>query len=240
MLDSKIFVLVHGAWHGGWCYSRVRKILQQQGHDVFTPTLSGLAEHCHHYSPAINASTHIQDIMNLIKFERLDNVILAGHSYGGLVVTGVADRIPDKVSALVYLDAFVGKDGCSCLDLNIPEFQTGLFDDAQNNDGHTNMPIPAALFGVNEADQAWVDGNCTRHPFATFTERLSLTGDFEEITNKTYVCATQWNPSPFKPIFDQIKQQPGWTLHEFDCGHDVMVDKPAETARILLDAAGVA
>lgn len=239
-MESKTFVLVPGAWHGGWYYSRVRKILRQKGHDVFTPSLSGLAEHSHHYSPAINASTHIQDIVSLINVERLDNVVLAGHSYGGLIITGVADRIPEKVAALVYIDAFVGKDGCSCLDLNIPEFQSGLYEDAQNHGGHTNMPVAAALFGVSEADQEWVDSNCTPHPFATFTERLSLRGDFEKVTNKTFICATDWAPSPFIPIYNDIKKQAGWKLHELNCGHDVMVDKPVETAEILLEAAGVA
>jgi pimeloyl-ACP methyl ester carboxylesterase len=236
MMDSKTFVLVHGAWHGGWCYSRVRKILQRQGHDVFTPSLSGLAEHSHNFSPAINASTHIQDIVNLIKFEGLDNVILAGHSYGGLVITGVADRIPERISALVYIDAFVGKDGCSCFDLDIPEFVQNHFDAAQSSGGHTSMPFAASLFGVNPADRAWVDANCTPHPFAALAERITLRGDFQKITNKTYIRAAGWHPSPFAPIYDEIRQQPGWKLHELHCGHDIMIDMPEETAAILTAA----
>lgn len=236
-MNSRTFVLIHGAWHGGWYYSRVRKILRSKGHEVFTPSLSGLAENSHNYSPSINLSTHIQDVANLIKFEGLDDVILAGHSYGGLVITAVADRMPEKISALVYIDAFVGKDRRSCLDLNIPEFQVGLFEDAQNNGGHTNMPIPAAAFGVNPADQAWVDGNCTPHPFASFAERVPLSGAVETITNRTYVYAAGWQPSPFKPIYEDLRTQPGWKLHELSCGHDTMVDMPEETARILLEAA---
>lgn len=237
-MDSKTFVLVHGAWHGGWCYARVRKILQQKGHDVFTPSLSGLGEHSHHYSPAINASTHIQDIVNLIKFERLENVVLVGHSYGGIVITGVADRIPEKVSALVYVDAFIGKDGHSCLDLDRPDFMASHIDAAQNNGGHTSMPFPAHLFGVNQADQEWVNSSCTPQPFAALAERITLTGDFRKVTNKTYIYASGWHPSPFTPIYDDIKQQLGWKHHVLDCGHDTMVDRPEDTAQIILQAAG--
>src|SRR5271157_3572081 len=113
-MESRTFVLVHGAWHGGWCYSRVRKILARQGHEVFTPTLPGLGEHAHLFSPAINASTHIEDVARLIEIENLSNVILVGHSYGGLVITGVADRVAERIAALVYIDAFVGEDGKSC------------------------------------------------------------------------------------------------------------------------------
>ncbi len=103
------FVLVHGGWHGGWCYSRVAQRLAAAGHRVFTPTLTGLGERAHLYSRSINLTTHITDIINVIKWERLQNVVLAGHSYGGMVVTGVADAIPEKIASLVYLDAFVPK-----------------------------------------------------------------------------------------------------------------------------------
>jgi len=237
-MDSKTFVLVHGAWHGGWCYSRVRKILQQKGHSVFTPSLSGLAEHSHQYSPAINASTHIQDIVNLIEFEQLNDVVLAGHSYGGQIITGVADRLSDRIRALVYIDAFVGQNGKSCFDMDIPEFVANHVEQAQNHGGHTSIPFSAHLFGVNEADRAWVDKMCTPHPFATLAERISLSGAHETIKNRTYIFAAGWHPSPFKPIYEQIKMQPGWKLHELECGHDTMIDMPHETAQILLEAAG--
>jgi len=105
------YVLVHGAWHGSRCWKRVRKALQVQGDDVFTPTLTGLGERSHLLSPHVNLGTHIEDIVNLIKWEELSDVVLCGHSYGGCVISGVADRVPDRIGALVYLDAFVLKDG---------------------------------------------------------------------------------------------------------------------------------
>ena len=111
------FVLVHGAWHGSWCWKRVRKALQDQGHQVFTPTLTGIAERSHLLSPTVNLDTHIDDVVNLIRWEELSDVVLCGHSYGGAVISGVADRIPDRIRSLVYLDAFLLEDGESLHDL---------------------------------------------------------------------------------------------------------------------------
>src|ERR1043165_8400945 len=114
------FVLVHGAWSGGWCYARVATLLRSRGHAVFTPTLTGQGERAHLLSGAINLSTHIADVLGVFRFERLENIVLAGHSYGGMVITGVADRIPERINALAYLDAFVPEDGQSLFDINIP------------------------------------------------------------------------------------------------------------------------
>src|SRR5579862_2388072 len=122
------FVLVHGAWHGGWCWKRVRAILQAQGHEVFTPTLTGLADRSHLLTPAVNLETHIDDVVNLIRWEELSGVVLCGHSYGGAVISGVAERIPEHIAALVYLDAFVLDDGESVFqNVHAPQRQ-GLVD----------------------------------------------------------------------------------------------------------------
>ena len=229
------FVLVHGAFHGGWCYSRVAGLLRAQGHRVFTPTLTGLGERSHLYSPAINASTHVTDILNVLAFEDLEDVVLAGHSYGGQVITGVADAAPERLRALVYLDAFVGEDGKSTLDMDSPEACAFHTEAARSNGGHTIPPIPAAIFGVNASDQPWVDRLCTPQPFATFAERLSLSGR-HAIEYRAYVFAKGWN-GPFRPIFDRVRAEGGWHLHEFECGHDVMIDAPAQTVSVLLAAA---
>ena len=117
------FVLVHGGWHGGWCYNRVAKILRDGGHDVFTPTLTGLGERSHLLQAGIDLDTHITDVMNVIKWEGLTDVVLCGHSYGGFVVTGVSDRMPDKIASVVYLDAFVPEDGDTCMSFLAPERQ---------------------------------------------------------------------------------------------------------------------
>ena len=231
-----IFLLVHGAFHGGWCYARVAEILRAAGHRVFTPTLTGLGERSQLYSPAINASTHVRDVLDVIRFEELDDVVLAGHSYGGQVVTGVAEAVPERIRALVYLDAFVGRDGLSTLDMDTPAAVAFHTETARSNGGHTIPPIPSAVFGVHATDQAWVDRLCTPQPFAPFAARLSLTGRHEEVARRSYVYATGWNTS-FEATYDAVRAQDGWTTHEFDCGHDVMIDRPRETANALLAAA---
>ncbi len=230
------FVLVHGAFHGGWCFSRVSALLRDAGHVVFTPTLSGLGERSHLFSPAINASTHVRDIRNVLEFEDLNDVVLAGHSYGGQVITGVADVVPERIRALVYLDAFVGEDGKSTLDMDSPAAAAAHTEAARSHGGHTIPPIPAVLFGVNLADQDWVDRLCTPQPFATFAERLALSGRHAGIANRSYVFATGWD-GPFRPTYDRVRAQGGWTTSELGCGHDVMIDRPRDTADLLLAAA---
>jgi pimeloyl-ACP methyl ester carboxylesterase len=179
------FVLVHGAWHGSWCWKRVRKELQARGHDVFTPTLTGVADRSHLLSPAVNLETHILDIVNLIHWEELTDLVLCGHSYGGCVITGVADRMPERIRSLVYLDAFVPEDGDNQLQ-HLPEMlATRLLEGTKNvGEGWKVPPIPAAVFNVNAADREWVDRQCTLHPLATMQQRLRLTGGLQKIKNR--------------------------------------------------------
>src|SRR5690242_11549316 len=139
------YVLVHGAWHGSWCWKRVRKALQAQGHEVFTPTLTGLGERLHVLSPQVNLETHIDDVVNLIRREELSNVVLCGHSYGGAVVSGAADRAPERIGALVYLDAFLLDDGRSVHDELPPKDRNAQLEDARvHGEGWKVSPIPAA------------------------------------------------------------------------------------------------
>ena len=228
------FVLVHGAWSGGWCYARVAERLRAHGHRVFTPTLTGQGERSHLLAGTINLTTHITDILNVFHYEGLRDVVLAGHSYGGMVITGVADRIPEQVSALVYLDAFLPEDGQSLFDINIAKNTQAFLANAGNTGGLAVPPPPAAFFNVNANDAARVDALATPHPLGAFTERLKLTGKHRSIRKHVYVHSTVLpRESPFKPFYERVKDDPAWTAHTLACGHDAMLDMPERVAEIL-------
>src|SRR6185437_2344350 len=232
------FVLVHGAWSGGWCYAKVAALLRARGHTVFTPTLTGQGERAHLLSASVNLTTHVADVANVFHYEGLGDVVLAGHSYGGMVVTGVADRIAARVSALVYLDAFLPENGQSLSDINIPA-NTQRFVASAGNCGGIAVPAPpASFFNVNAADAARVDMLATPFPLAAMAERLTLTGAHATVRKRVYVHGTVLpRESPFKPFYDRVRDDPGWTAHALACGHHVMLDMPETTADILHAAA---
>jgi pimeloyl-ACP methyl ester carboxylesterase len=238
------FVLVHGAWHGGWCYKRTAGYLRAAGHEVYTPTLTGLGERAHLMSRAINLDTHLEDIVGVIRCEELSDIVLCGHSYGGLVITGVAEKVPDCIRSLVYLDAIVPENGESLFDLVPPETSAAFREDAlQNGDGYLMTPVPAAIFNVNPRDAAWVDRMCVKHPLVCFEQKISLAGAAKRIPKRTYILAPQWAPpaemggrSPFELIAERLKRDSAWRSISVPCGHDVMVDMPKELADLLIEA----
>ena len=232
------FVLVHGAWHGGWCYKPVAQLLRNAGHQVYTPTLTGLGERSHLMSPKVNLETHVQDIVNVFRWEELSDIVLTGHSYGGMVITGVADRVSEKIRSLVYLDAFVPANGQSLADFLPPDLLAGMRDDAtQNGEGYLMTPISAEVFNVNKKDAAWVDRMCVKHPLACFEQKISLTGAHVRVPKHTFVLATDYGPpQPFVAIAERLKPDKNWNVVNFPCGHDLMLDMPKETADILITA----
>src|SRR4029079_11994138 len=202
-IRTATFVLVHGAWSGGWCYHKVAARLRANGHRVFTPTLTGQGERSHLTGIAINLSFHIADILNVFYNEELDDVVLAGHSYGGMVITGVADRIPEKIRTLIYLDAFLPEDGQSLFDINIPKNNQTFITNAGSIGGLAVPPPPASFFNVNANDAARVDALATPFPIGCFTERIKLRGAYREIAKHIYVHSTVLpRESPFKRFYD--------------------------------------
>ena len=233
-----VYVLVHGAWGGSWCWKGIRKALQARGHEVFTPTLSGVGERSHLLSRQVDLRTHIDDVVNLIRWEELSDVVLCGHSYGGCVVTGAADRLADRIRALVYVDAFVPENGQSLHDTLPAEQRDSQVKGAlETGHGWKVPPIPAEVFNVNAKDRAWVNRQRTVQSLATFQQPLQLSGALERIGNITYILATRWDGSPFPQFYEKAKAK-GWKAVTMACGHDVMLDQPDELLEVLLKIGG--
>jgi len=230
------FVLVHGAWHGGWCWHRVADRLRGGGHKVFTPTLTGLGERSHLMRAGIDLATHVSDAVNVIKWEGLDDIVLCGHSYGGMVISGVAEQLPRAIRSIVFLDAFVPNNGEAVIELTGPAVVEGIRTASQRGDIGI-PPRPAAAFGVNEADRAWVDGLCVPQPLATFTEKIVLTGARERIARKCYIRAGSYANPGFDRALAVAEADASWRCYSVPCGHDVMVDMPERLTEILLEVA---
>jgi pimeloyl-ACP methyl ester carboxylesterase len=233
---ASTFVLVHGAWHGGWCWQRVADRLRGGGHRVFTPTLTGLGERSHLLRDGIDIGTHVTDVVNVMTWERLSDVVLCGHSYGGFVISGVAEQMAAAIRSIVFLDAFVPNDGDTTQSLTSATMQEAIR--AALASGALGMPPrPAEFFGVNEADRAWVDSLCTPQPIGTFTYKIALTGAREKIARKTYIRAKSYANPGFDKALRAVQSDPSWRTYEVACGHDVMVDAPERLTELLLEAA---
>lgn len=230
---QRTFVLVHGAWHGGWCWRRVADLLENRGRKVFAPTLTGVGERSHLAGARIDLATHIADIVNVIKWEGLEGIVLVGHSYGGVIISGVAEQIGEAIGSIVFLDAFLPENGDRPMDLTVRRDAIA----ALVQKGETLMPpVPAAAFQVNVRDRAWVDGRCTPHPLGTFTQQITLTGARDRIRRKTYIRAAGYPNAPFDAAKAKAKAA-GWRIYEMPCGHDAMVDMPERLTEILLEVA---
>jgi pimeloyl-ACP methyl ester carboxylesterase len=230
------FVLVHGAWHGGWCWRRVADRLRRDGHAVFTPTLTGLGERAHLLAPGIDLATHAADVVNLLKWERLNEVVLCGHSYGGFVISGVAEVMPAQIRSVVFLDAFLPENGDTIQKLTGSAVQDAIRAAMQRGELGVR-PRPAEALGVNEADRQWVDDLCVPQPIGTFTSPIALSGARERIARKTYIRAKGYHNPSFDRAFATVQSDSSWHCHQLPCGHDVMIDMPDRLTQLLLQAA---
>lgn len=232
----KTFVLVHGAWHGGWCWRRVADLLEKSGHKVFTPTLTGLADRSHQLRGDINLDTHIADIVNLVRWEDLDSIVLAGHSYAGFPVSGAIEQIFDRVAAAVFVDAFLPEDGQKSLDVASDFARKSTLEAVAK--GEIGTPAPAAArFAVNERDRAWVDAKLTPQPLGVALQPIRLTGLRERVAKKAYIRAPKYQQPVFDACYRAKQADPSWRTYEVPCGHDVMIDMPERLAEILLEVA---
>ena len=234
--NPKNFVLVHGTSHGGWCWVRVADRLRAQGHRVFTPTLTGLGERSHLMSTDIDLDTHISDVVNVIKWEGLQDVVLCGHSYGGWVISGVAEQVADRIGSIVYLDAFMPEDGQRGIDSQSPGSRDAVL--AASKAGDASRPAgSASRYGLRGADLDWVDSLLTPQPVGVSLQPIKLTGARDRIAKKSFILATEYNNPPFVASHAALKDDPCWRLFDLPCNHDVTLESPEELTQILLDVA---
>lgn len=230
------FVLVHGGGHGGWCYRRVGTLLRSAGHEVFTPTLTGLGERSHLLSPATDLDTHIQDVTAALFYDDLRDVILVGHSYGGMVITGVADRAAERIGRLVYLDAANPTNGQSLLDVAGPIIEaTRPFGKVVDGVELVLLPAPGAgvLYGVTDPDDLdWMDARLTGHPWRCFEQPLALTNEavFAQIPQYHIVCTATLTTRD--PELVGAARAAG-RLWDIDTGHDLMITEPQAVTEAL-------
>jgi pimeloyl-ACP methyl ester carboxylesterase len=230
---SATFVLVHGSWGSGSDYLQVANILRKDGHRVFAPTLSGVGERSHLADMGITLETHIMDVVNLIRWEDLKDIVLVGHSYGGMVITGVADQVPERIASIIYLDAFIPENGQSLTDIGVSPEVDQLFLDARDR-GERLLPFPSLFvqaFQIPE-QELW---RYKPQPVATSVEPIQLTGAWKSIGKKTYVLATDFDPG-FKRFYEQAKADPSWRTATVPTGHQVPQQAPRRCAEILEQA----
>ncbi|WP_164549713.1 alpha/beta fold hydrolase [Altericroceibacterium xinjiangense] len=223
------YVLVHGAWGGGRSYDRLAADLREAGHVVLVPELTGLGTRSGELAPGITLTDHVDDVCRQIEEAGYDRFILAGHSYGGMVITGVATRLGARIDTIVYIDAFLPGDGQSLWDV------TGDFEHAWYIDSQKFTPGLVAPIG--SVDFQPVAGEIGRHPLLTLTEAVRFTGEEAKINRHVYVFATDWQPTPFARFRDQVRNHSAWEYHESKASHFVMGDQPEQTLQIMLSLA---
>ena len=242
------YVLVGGAWLGGWCWQRVARWLRDNGHDAYPVTLTGLGERVHLASPEVDLETHITDVVNLIEFEDLQDVVLLGHSYGGLVVTGAADRMPERISQLVYLDTAPLPDGAILLEKFPLEARERTEDQVQELGEGWKFPMPppaelanmASLEGVDEDHLRLLYSRATPQPFGTYTQPLRLKNSAREGLPKLGILCSfsldqvQEMLASGNPLFREL-DGPEWRFVELPTGHWPMFSRPEDLAEILLE-----
>lgn len=228
------FVLVHGAWSGGWGYKKTARLMRAEGHDVYVCTLTGLGERSHLSSPGITLSTHIQDVVNVFEYEDLTDAILVGHSYGGMVITGVSGRVASRIRTLVYLDAFLPENGQALWDIAGEQGRAFYINGQKKTPGLvTPMGIAATPADPDLAELR--RRKLDLHPLLTLTEPVELDGSEQAIANHTYILATK-QPN-FQRFYDKVKDDPAWKTSTIDTGHVVMMEDPEGLARLLVEEA---
>ncbi len=228
---SKTFLVCHGAWSAGWAWKKMHPLMQAGGHRLVTPSYTGLGERAHLANPSLDLEAHIQDVLNVVRYEDLRDIVLIGHSYGGMVATAVADRARDRVTQLIYVDAFVPQDGQSLFDLNEVAIEK-MREAAQNGDGWRIPPMPTPS-DTSPDDVEWLTARRVDMPIKCFEQKLKLDHG-EPSLPRSYIYATRITPSDtFGPFAKRTKNDPGWRYFEIDASHSPNVTAPEALMALL-------
>lgn len=226
------FLVAHGAWSAGWSWKKMHPLMSAAGHSLFTPTYTGLGEREHLASPSNDLDLHIQDILAVIKYEDLQDIVLIGHSYGGMVATGVADRSRDRIRKLIYLDAFVPRDGQALVDLNPPAVRSRMEEAAKAGDGWRVPPNPTPP-DTSEADAKWIAERRVPQSIKCFETPLRLRNG-ELTLPRSYIYCTRITPAdPFRPFAERARKERGWRYYEIDASHSPHITAPEKLATLL-------
>ena len=229
------FLLIHGAWHGGWVWNEISEILNYQGYSVSTPTLTGLGEKKHLLSSKITIDTFIEDVVNHIIFENLNNIILVGHSFAGSVVSGVADKLKDRIQKLIYFDAVILKDGQKPFDIAPKELVKQRIELAKRFGNGISIPAPSAdAFGVFDVKKSLLlEEKLTPHPLSTYQSKLTIKN---EIGNGIPLFYIFCNDPVYKSLESsrEVVRKLKWPIFELNAGHDAMLTHPKETLNLLM------
>jgi pimeloyl-ACP methyl ester carboxylesterase len=233
------FVLVHGTWGGGWQWRAVADRLRARRHRVFTPTLTGLGERAHLITPATDLDTHVADIANVIAWEDLRAIVLVGTSYGGLVISGVADRMPERLASLIYLDAALPQSGKCMLDLVPPERRATVESLARQHGDGFRVPTSLVLdTGIaDDAARAAYLARMSFHPLASLLQPVRLQGRYLDVPRKAYVLASLKPTHHFVDYYEWARRTPGWSARQIASNHFPMTTMPDQTADLLMELA---
>jgi pimeloyl-ACP methyl ester carboxylesterase len=232
------FLLVHGTGHGSWCWRRLTPLLRAAGHDVYAPTLSGLGDRSHLLECGIDLTTHITEVADLMFYEDLSDVVLVGHSYAGMVITGVAAKAPERLRQLIYLDAYLPDEGQTEVDLWTSDMRAEIEADAHASRG-TRLVTPELMGITDPALAEWTRARITPHPMSTYMEPVPRGDGRGEHLPRSYITCTEGPLTSLLGTFADKARAAGWPVREFASGHDVMLIDPEGVARLLLELAAV-
>lgn len=227
------FLLVHGAWHGGWCWKPTEDNLRRYGHQTHSPTHTGLGERSHLAHPDITPNSHVEDILGVVRWRELDDIILVGHSHGGLIIAGVASKLPDRIRKLVYLDAFAAEESEVSLFAKTNPERLARFETQTRDGGFLVEPDMFDAWTDDPDKRRCLETMCTPHPIGCFQNDVTLSARQNEVGERHYIICDRNYPSPFHAEYRRVSKLDGWTTHHIDSKHDAMVERPEDLAAIL-------